>query len=53
MTASRTAPLRAVPPSLLVLTGIISVQVGAGLAARLFSQIPPAAWPGCALLTAR
>ena len=26
-----------------MLTGIVSVQVGAGLAARLFSQVPPAA----------
>jgi inner membrane transporter RhtA len=26
-----------------VLTGIVSVQVGAGLATRLFSQVPPAA----------
>jgi inner membrane transporter RhtA len=32
-----------VPPSVLVVTGIVSVQVGAGLAAQLFTQIPPAA----------
>jgi inner membrane transporter RhtA len=32
-----------VPPSVLVLTGVISVQVGAGFAAKLFTQIPPAA----------
>lgn len=31
------------PPSVLVLTGVISVQVGAGFAAKLFTQIPPAA----------
>ena len=31
-----------VPPSVLVVTGIFSVQFGAGLAARLFAQIPPA-----------
>ena len=30
------------PPSVLVVTGIFSVQFGAGLAARLFGQIPPA-----------
>src|SRR5260370_2318267 len=30
-----------VPPSALVLTGILSVQVGAGLAARMFSQVTP------------
>jgi len=37
------AALGATPPAVLVLTGIVSVQVGAGLAARLFSQVPPAA----------
>ena len=42
----------AVPPSALVLTGVISVQVGAGLAARLFTQIPPAAVTGLRLWTA-
>ena len=31
-----------VPPSVLVVTGIFSVQFGAGLAARLFGQVPPA-----------
>jgi len=40
-----------VPPSALVLTGIISVQVGAGFAARLFTQIPPAAVTGLRLWT--
>jgi inner membrane transporter RhtA len=35
--------LAAVPPSALVFTAIVSVQVGAGLAAQLFDQIPPAA----------
>jgi inner membrane transporter RhtA len=34
---------RAVPPSVLVVFGIFSVQFGAGLAARLFAEIPPAA----------
>jgi inner membrane transporter RhtA len=36
----------------LVLTGVISVQVGAGLAARLFAQIPPAAVTALRLWTA-
>jgi inner membrane transporter RhtA len=42
----------------LVLTGIVSVQVGAGLAARLFTQIPPAAvtalrlWTSAVLMAA-
>ena len=40
------------PPSLLVLTGVVSVQVGAGLAARLFTQIPPAAVTALRLWTA-
>ena len=53
MTRARpAAPLRAVPASALVLTGIVSVQVGAGLAARLFTQIPPAAVTGLRLWTA-
>ena len=41
-----------VPPSALLLTGIVSVQVGAGFAARLFTQIPPAAVTGLRLWTA-
>ncbi|HEY7362347.1 MAG TPA: EamA family transporter, partial [Streptosporangiaceae bacterium] len=40
------------PPSVLVLTGVVSVQVGAGVAARLFTQIPPAAVTGLRLWTA-
>ena len=40
-----------VPPSVLVVTGIFSVQLGAGLAARLFAQIPPAAVTGLRLWT--
>ena len=48
---SRRAPWTAVPPAALVLTGIISVQFGAGLAARLFSQIAPAAVTGLRLWT--
>jgi inner membrane transporter RhtA len=38
-----------VPPSVLVVTGIFSVQFGAGLAAKLFTQIPPAAVTGLRL----
>ena len=49
---NRRAPLTAVPPSALVLTGIFSVQFGAGLAARLFAQIAPAAVTGLRLWTA-
>jgi inner membrane transporter RhtA len=51
-------PLGALPPSALVLAGIVSVQVGAGFAGRLFSQSPPAAvtglrlWSAAALLAA-
>jgi inner membrane transporter RhtA len=41
----------AVPPSVLVVTGIFSVQLGAGLAARLFTQVPPAAVTGLRLWT--
>ena len=33
-------------PAALVATGIVSVQVGAGLATRLFHQLPPAAVTG-------
>jgi len=40
-----------VPPSVLVVTGIFCVQFGAGLAARLFTQIPPAAVTGLRLWT--
>ncbi|HUY46176.1 MAG TPA: EamA family transporter [Streptosporangiaceae bacterium] len=46
------AVLGAVPPAVLVLTGAVAVQVGAGLAARLFSQVPPAAVTGLRLWTA-
>jgi inner membrane transporter RhtA len=41
-----------VPPSVLVLTGVVSVQVGAGVAARLFALIPPAAVTGLRLWSA-
>ena len=36
------AILGALPPPALILTGIVSVQVGAGLAKELFTVIPPA-----------
>ena len=53
MTQARTeAALGATPPAVLVLTGVVSVQVGAGLAARLFSQVPPAAVTGLRLWAA-
>ncbi len=44
--------LTALPPSALVFAGILSVQVGAGLAGRLFSQVPPAAVTGLRLWSA-
>ncbi len=44
--------LGAVPPAVLVLTGIVSVQVGAGLAATLFAVVPAAAVTGLRLWTA-
>jgi inner membrane transporter RhtA len=40
-----------VPPPVLVGAGIVSVQLGAGLAARLFTEIPPAAVTGLRLWT--
>ena len=52
---ARTSPaalLGTVPPAALVLTGIVSVQLGAGLAARLFAVVPPAAVTGLRLWTA-
>jgi inner membrane transporter RhtA len=41
-----------VPPAALVLTGIVSVQAGAGLATRLFTVVPPAAVTALRLWTA-
>jgi inner membrane transporter RhtA len=38
-----------VPPSVIVVTGIISVQLGAGLAGRLFGQVPAAGITGMRL----
>ena len=39
-------------PAAMIFTGIVSVQFGAGLADRLFGQIPPAAVTGLRLWTA-
>jgi inner membrane transporter RhtA len=41
-----------VPPPALVLSGILSVQLGAGLAARLFGSVTPAAVTGLRLWSA-
>ncbi len=38
-------------PAVMILTGIVSVQVGAGIAAKLFHEIPPAAVTGLRLWT--
>ena len=46
---SRRSPLTVAPPSVLVFTGIISVQLGAGLAGRMFSQVGPAGVTGLRL----
>jgi inner membrane transporter RhtA len=46
------AALGAAPPAVLVLAGVVCVQVGAGLAARLFTQVPPAAVTGLRLWAA-
>jgi threonine/homoserine efflux transporter RhtA len=40
---------RPAPPAMLVLTGIVSVQLGAGLAARLFAELGPAGVAGLRL----
>src|SRR5262249_62175479 len=37
------------PPAMLVLAGIVSVQLGAGLAARLFAELGPAGVAGLRL----
>src|SRR5215472_14293070 len=44
--------LRAVPPPVLLAAGILSVQVGAGLAGRMFSQVSPAGLTGVRLWAA-
>src|SRR5579875_2561872 len=45
-------PLRRVPPPVLLGAGILSVQVGAGIAARTFGAITPAGLTGLRLWTA-
>jgi len=48
--ARRPAPrLPPVPPATLVLAGVVSVQLGAGLAARLFAELGPAGVAGLRL----
>ena len=49
---SRMARSRIALPAAMILTGIVSVQFGAGLADRLFGQIPPAAVTGLRLWAA-
>jgi inner membrane transporter RhtA len=41
--------MRVVPPSALVVSSIVSVQVGAGLAGRMFGQVTPAVMTGLRL----
>lgn len=57
--AARPAPagpprdrLRAVPPPVLLGAGILSVQIGAGLAGRMFGQVSPAGLTGLRLWAA-
>jgi len=49
---TRAAQVRIALPAAMIGTGIVSVQFGAGLADRLFAQIPPAAVTGLRLWTA-
>ncbi len=49
---ARISQTRVALPAVMILTGIVSVQFGAGLADRLFGQIPPAAVTGIRLWTA-
>ena len=44
--------MSAVPPWALVITGIVSVQVGAGLAGRMFGEVSPATLTGLRLSAA-
>ena len=48
---ARILSLGSVPPPALILLGIISVQVGAGLAKNLFDRLPPSAVVSLRLLT--
>jgi len=47
----RLAQSRLVLPAVMILSGIVSVQAGAGVADKLFGQIPPAAVTGLRLWT--
>jgi inner membrane transporter RhtA len=49
---ARRAPLGKVPPPILLATGIVSVQIGAGLAARTFGTISAAGLTGLRLWAA-
>jgi inner membrane transporter RhtA len=49
---ARIAESRTALPAVMILTGTVSVQFGAGLADRLFSQVPPTAVTGLRLWTA-
>jgi threonine/homoserine efflux transporter RhtA len=51
-TGVRDSRSRIALPAAMIFTGIVSVQFGAGLADRLFGQIPPAAVTGLRLWTA-
>ena len=44
--------MSAVPPWALVVTGIVSVQVGSGLAGRMFGEVSPATLTGLRLWAA-
>ncbi|MFI0368695.1 EamA family transporter [Actinomadura sp. 1N219] len=48
---ARTLSLGSVPPPALILLGIISLQVGAGMAKHLFDRLPPSAVVTIRLLT--
>ena len=52
LAGSRIARSQVALPAAMILTGIVSVQYGAGLAARLFGQVPPAAVTGLRLWAA-
>ena len=51
ITGSRITQSQVILPAAMILIGIVSVQFGAGLADRLFAQIPPAAVTGLRLWT--
>ncbi len=46
---AQTGPLRRVPPPLLIGTGILSVQIGAGIAAKMFGTVSAAGLTGVRL----